>query len=403
MPFSREKQLAPASMAADLRANRTLSKRAIERDVAAELQLSDDGDDDDDSDGDATYGSKATGAKRQRQRRGKAVLQVLKHQSLQPLLSPATVSKPELDRDFAPLSDLKGATPQAVLGRRITVWYSDDGGTVTPAHGLVTYLCDEQARLFVVFDGDEELDGLWVDGRDEWAWADESEVGPAPPARPVPGCWRLEAKEDESSGRSDACAAGGPTDPDSEPEELDGQLGAVEKIFLVRCCGRQAQHGAPRAGAAAAPTAALELFVKWRGLAHVHSQWVPQTVLEASGALNKRAVGRFLKEVLASLMASDCDLSAYQKRDVWIPNLAGGPGGLGRSSQYGARGALASLGRSPHPSKRSRLRCEPAAVTGRVGERRTGRHAGLRQRPRRGRCGGRARRCGGRGWRTVRW
>ena len=80
------KQLAPASMAADLRANRTLSKRAIERDVAAELQLSDDGDDDDDSDGDATYGSKATGAKRQRQRRGKAVLQVLKHQSLQPLL-----------------------------------------------------------------------------------------------------------------------------------------------------------------------------------------------------------------------------------------------------------------------------------------------------------------------------
>ena len=267
------KQLASASMAADLRANRTLSKRAIERDVAAELQLSDDGDDDDDSDGDATYGSKATGAKRQRQRRGKAVLQVLKHQSLQPLLSPATVSKPELDRDFAPLSDLKGATPQAVLGRRITVWYSDDGGTVTPAHGLVTYLCDEQARLFVVFDGDEELDGLWVDGRDEWAWADESEVGPAPPARPVPGCWRLEAKEDESSGRSDACAAGGPTDPDSEPEELDGQLGAVEKIFLVRCCGRQAQHGAPRAGAAAAPTAALELFVKWRGLAHVHSQW----------------------------------------------------------------------------------------------------------------------------------
>ena len=51
-------------MAADLRANRTLSKRAIERDVAAELQLSDDGDDDDDSDGDATYGSKAAGAKR---------------------------------------------------------------------------------------------------------------------------------------------------------------------------------------------------------------------------------------------------------------------------------------------------------------------------------------------------
>jgi hypothetical protein len=345
-PPNRDSQMAglsrenpPTSMAADLRANRTLSKRAIERDVAAELQLSDDGDDDDDSDGDATYGSKAAGAKRQRQRRGKAVLQALKQQSLQPLLSPATVSKPELDRDFAPLSDLKGVTPQAVLGRRITVWYSDDAGTVTPAHGLVTYLCDEQARLFVVFDGDEELDGLWVDGRDEWAWADESQVGAAPPARPVPGCWRPEAKWDESSGRKDACAAGGPVDPDSDPEALDGQLGAVEKIFLVRCCGRRAPlGGAPRAGATAAPTsaptsaptAALELFVKWRGLAHIHSQWVPQTVLEASGAcmcsprrppfphrwvpqsvleasgaLNKRAVGRFLKEVSASDGLSD--------------------------------------------------------------------------------------------------
>ena len=34
-------------------------------------------------------------------------------------------------------------------------------------------------------------------------------------------------------------------------------------------------------------------------------RWVPQSVLEASGALNKRAVGRFLKEVSASDGLSD--------------------------------------------------------------------------------------------------
>ena len=35
-----------------------------------------------------------------------------------------------------------------------------------------------------------QVDGLWIDGNDEWEWADVAEVGPVPPSQPVPGCWR---------------------------------------------------------------------------------------------------------------------------------------------------------------------------------------------------------------------
>ena len=41
----------------------------------------------------------------------------------------------------------------------------------------------------------------------------------------------------------------------------------------------------------------LELFVKWKGLAHIHCQWVTRHVLDGSGALNKRRVAKFIKEV----------------------------------------------------------------------------------------------------------
>ena len=45
----------------------------------------------------------------------------------------------------------------------------------------------------------------------------------------------------------------------------------------------------------------LELLVKWKGLAYVHSQWVPRSVLDASDPANKRKVARFIKDIGVAL------------------------------------------------------------------------------------------------------
>ena len=326
--------------------------------------------------------------------------------------------------------DLKGAAPSTVVGRRICVWYehehdvADDDepplgpsgpqpseppqpqpqpGAIAappdepaqhppaepapaelkpelkPALGVVSYFC-EAGRLHVVFDGDDESDGWWVDRaltdpdpnlnpnpspgpnpiltlpepsprwvdeRDEWGWADESLVGPAPRPLPVPGCWRSHAATGEAGGEAgeaggEAGEVGGVGEAGDEAG-LGEPLGAVERIFLVRTRhtkenGEAADQGsrdhskgearAVRAGElfssaaetgperlASAPAPAtselagstaetgpeLELLVKWKGLAHVHSQWVPRSVVEGSGPMNRRKVARFVNQVRLAL------------------------------------------------------------------------------------------------------
>ena len=184
-----------------LRANRTLSKRAKELDAQEKILekiLGDEQGEVSASDDDETYGA-ARATKAAGKRKRSAVLQVLTQQSLQPVPPPLSADRDSMevlhDEDFLPLNDLKGASQSNVAGRRITVWYKPDAseldgsepddGTLNPTHGLVTYY-GEEGRLFVVFDGEEEFDGWWVDGNDEWQWADEAEVGPAPRALPVP-------------------------------------------------------------------------------------------------------------------------------------------------------------------------------------------------------------------------
>jgi hypothetical protein len=106
-----------------------------------------------------------------------------------------------------------------------------------------------RTRMYVVFDHFEESEGAWVDGNDDWSWAPMPPDG-LPRAVPVPGAWRPGLY--------------------AEP---------VEKIYLARVVEAD---GTTR------------LFVKWKGLAHIHCQWVPQRELEIDPA-NKQRVHRFLK------------------------------------------------------------------------------------------------------------
>ena len=299
--------------------DRKQTRRAIERDVAADVAADQEFDIDDDL---GKAGSK---------RRRSSMLQSLAQSSRQS--KPVPAYDPTLGSDFLPLRDLKGVDATEVVGRRIRVWYEagDDeekpvlkgeepkplGGEeqkppadsgersgLKPSVGIVTFYGDE-GRLHAVYDGEEEFDGLWIDGNDEWEWVDESEVGPPPPAPPVPGCWR------PSSGDGDG---------DGDIDTILGQVGDIDKIFLVRTPALEHTPPSPRAAAdasSASPggasprhasgagpaagqpsssgSAGLELFVKWKGLAHIHCQWVPQHVLERSDVVNKRRVARFLK------------------------------------------------------------------------------------------------------------
>ena len=168
-----------------VRANRTQSKRAIEREeqekylrglkynVLDGLEVPSDDDSDDD------YGK--THASKVAKRKKSGVSQLLKQQGLQPMqaLTPsptnAEEAPPELDEEFKPLQDLKGVAANNLVGRRITVWYYDDAseqpseapaaeapaaqrGAPNATHGIVTYYGAE-GRMFVVFDGEEESEG----------------------------------------------------------------------------------------------------------------------------------------------------------------------------------------------------------------------------------------------------
>ncbi|KAL1504942.1 hypothetical protein AB1Y20_008709 [Prymnesium parvum] len=171
---------------------------------------------------------------------------------------------PELlpGRCEAPL-DLKGLELDGAVGRRIRVFYESDqaeegateGAALEPFLGVVAYA--EEGRLYVVFDGEDEHDGVWVDAKDEWEWATDAEAGPPPRRNPVAGMWR--------------------------PGE---DAGAIDKIFLSRRAEANTDDGAAET---------LEFLVKWKELSHRHCQWVPRDVLEAE-PLSKRRVARFLAE-----------------------------------------------------------------------------------------------------------
>ena len=118
------------------------------------------------------------------------------------MTQPVSLAPPPAD--FKPLSDLKGANAFDVVGRRIRTWYEGDAGSdagggagggaggdaggdagkdgsatvcsrgglerrVEPAVGIVTFY-DPAGRLHAVYDGENEANGLWVDGDDEWEW-----------------------------------------------------------------------------------------------------------------------------------------------------------------------------------------------------------------------------------------
>lgn len=103
--------------------------------------------------------------------------------------------------------------------------------------------------MFATFEGFDESEGAWIDDEDDWQWVPIPAAG-VPVALPVAGAWR--------------------------PGVLAGPL---EKIYLARVSEQ---------------TGGAEFLVKWKGLAHIHSQWVPQRDLEAEIS-NKQRVQRFLK------------------------------------------------------------------------------------------------------------
>ena len=114
--------------------------------------------------------------------------------------------------------------------------------------------------MYVVFDDFAEDEGAWVDDSDEWQWVPIPRGG-LPPALPVAGAWR----------------------PGFYAPPL-------EKIYL----SRPGPQGSYPPG-----VNTTQMYVKWKGMAHIHCQWVPQIELEvehdAVGPNNKRAVVRFRK------------------------------------------------------------------------------------------------------------
>ena len=159
--------------------------------------------------------------------------------------------------------DLKGGKPGALVGRRLTVKYQEDeGAPAVPYLGVVTWT--EPGRLYACFDGFDEADGAWVDDSDEWGWSPAAQPAPDPP-----GAW----------------TPGEPAPP-------------IDKIFLSRECkpaaGAVPAAGVPPDAAEPPPARHDELLVKWKGLAHVHCQWVPRAALEAEHS-NKQRVQRWVR------------------------------------------------------------------------------------------------------------
>ena len=156
--------------------------------------------------------------------------------------------------------DLKGSTLKCAVGRRVTVLYDEGASELVPYAGVVTYA--QQSRLYVVFDRFDEADGAWINDADDWSWRDDG----SPPPPPPPPVWK----------------------PGDMPPPID-------KIFLKRLVADDDDEELMNGDEPMlAPAEKLSFFVKWKALAHIHSQWVPRSDLELD-ANNKQRVQRWLK------------------------------------------------------------------------------------------------------------
>ena len=151
------------------------------------------------------------------------------------LAAPSAVSPPPC---HATTADNRGRHTQGLQGQSLTC-------TLHPARA--------PGRMYVVFDDFDENEGAWVDDSDEWQWVPTPRTGLRAPL-PVSGAWR----------------------PGVE-------AGPLEKIYL----SRMGEDTGPM------------MLVKWKGMAHIHSQWVPQAAL-CVDANNKRSVQRYLKAEAAA-------------------------------------------------------------------------------------------------------
>jgi hypothetical protein len=150
--------------------------------------------------------------------------------------------------------NLKGAAAGSLVGRRVTVKYIEvaDAPPV-PYLGVVTFA--EAARFYVVFDGFAEAEGAWVNDGDEWSWSKNAPPVPEPPGAWVPG----------------------------------GAAPAIDKIFSSREVKGDAGAAVDEPG-----PVPEEYLIKWKGMAHIHCQWVPREALEQDPA-NRQRLLRWIK------------------------------------------------------------------------------------------------------------
>lgn len=175
--------------------------------------------------------------------------------------------------------NLKGRTAVQAVGGYLSVNY-DEGGSSVAYRGVVVYI--EATRMHVNFDRFDEAEGAWIGDEDEWGWLPRPKGG-LPGAVPVAGAWR----------------------PGLSP-------GLVEKIFLSRL-----NDDGDR----------TELLVKWKGLAHVHCQWVPQEELEVDPA-NRQRVQRHLK------VAAQLESAGGGEAETWDLGVDVGEGARTEEEPY---------------------------------------------------------------------
>ena len=127
--------------------------------------------------------------------------------------------------------------------------------------------------MFLLFDGaSSEYDGAWVSAADDWAFEDSDDATAAGSA--VATATASDGAADASAAAAGATAAaassvadaarGGPSGRVAGGGWAEGVTYLVAQIFRSRYTGD-----------------AEELLVRWKGLAHMHSQWVPRAALEA--------------------------------------------------------------------------------------------------------------------------
>ena len=100
-----------------------------------------------------------------------------KQQVVERAPAPAPLIKVDTYADLKPLTDFKGVSnPSDVVGKRIKVMYEPEAGAapgaeadggLVPSIGVVVPYAPA-GRMYAVYDGEDEFEGLWVDGQDEY-------------------------------------------------------------------------------------------------------------------------------------------------------------------------------------------------------------------------------------------